>query len=730
MERCHSASEGMASDRVIDRRTFLKVAGLAGLGVVNANGAIGQSSPRPLTTPSPTTVADLALSLGYDVEQIQRFVSDQIRYEPYAGVLRGARGTLLARAGNSVDQAVLLAALLNASRVPYRFVSGRLDDESAERLLSTAVHDEARIQQEFVESLLGTAESAPTDSDQGSEFEELLAQGGVRPDDVGAWAEGRLEGAIDAITSALAGAGIEVPAAFSSMPELEREAHTWVQAAIGADWIDIDPTLPNDIGMAHPESEPTDVLPDDWFHTVQIDVTLEQVEAGGLTRHTILTHTGRATSLAGQPITFVNVLPEGLAALGYAITRLEGKKSYLPILNVGGVGHVGETPITFTVGGGVFDDDTGAAWADGDATGQWLEVTITSPGSDPTTVRRRIFDRIGEGRRYRGADLSHIQAVEWVTSSDGSESDYLPALTAHWLLVETGAPRLDGFQSSEADDDIGRLAIMAHARHVAQELLHAAVAVPRGVHPFRDRPNLVSFTVEQPAAAAAPAIAALDIWHRSFGALPVRDRPSTTAPMMVAGVLAHVAERMVFGGLPGLTPTPLQTGVGDLFEAADADGVAIRVVRDPSQVTGQGFAEDAAAHVAKSLADGWVVIAPERPIVLADRPQAGWWLLDPRDGRVADQMDSGRGAVKLEYADTLTPGQVAAQALRQRKLGCIYAGVFAVVTLILGVGSGALMALAAIHGVSGWKACALFALAFLVPLVTLEGLERIEQCLR
>jgi hypothetical protein len=38
--------------------------------------------------------ADLADSLDYGIERIFRFVADEIRYEPYAGLLRGARGKL------------------------------------------------------------------------------------------------------------------------------------------------------------------------------------------------------------------------------------------------------------------------------------------------------------------------------------------------------------------------------------------------------------------------------------------------------------------------------------------------------------------------------------------------------------------------------------------------------------------------------------------------------------
>src|SRR5688572_3380542 len=100
----------------IDRRTFLKLVGGGAAGLVAAAalrpGFGSLSSPAAAATGS---VVDLAFELEFGQERIFRFVAEQIRYQPYAGLLRGAEGTLMARAGNAADQAVLLAALLDAS---------------------------------------------------------------------------------------------------------------------------------------------------------------------------------------------------------------------------------------------------------------------------------------------------------------------------------------------------------------------------------------------------------------------------------------------------------------------------------------------------------------------------------------------------------------------------------------------------------------------------------------
>jgi transglutaminase-like putative cysteine protease len=73
--------------------------------------------------------------LDFDDAAIVRFVTEDIAYQQYAGVLRGARGTLLARAGNALDQSLLLATLLNDAGFETTIRSGTLTVDDAARLL-------------------------------------------------------------------------------------------------------------------------------------------------------------------------------------------------------------------------------------------------------------------------------------------------------------------------------------------------------------------------------------------------------------------------------------------------------------------------------------------------------------------------------------------------------------------------------------------------------------------
>ncbi|WP_189799685.1 DUF6531 domain-containing protein, partial [Sulfuricella sp. T08] len=77
--------------------------------------------------PQTTQIQKLAGQLGYSPARIFEYVSNNIQFEPYYGSLKGAMGTLYAKAGGPTDQASLLIALLRASNIPARYVRGTVN---------------------------------------------------------------------------------------------------------------------------------------------------------------------------------------------------------------------------------------------------------------------------------------------------------------------------------------------------------------------------------------------------------------------------------------------------------------------------------------------------------------------------------------------------------------------------------------------------------------------------
>lgn len=87
-------------------------------------------------TPDPGDVWAQAARLGHDAERLIAFVREEIAFEPYEGLLRGPSGTLLARAGNALDQALLLQALLAAGGTESLLLGRDLAEAEAPALVA------------------------------------------------------------------------------------------------------------------------------------------------------------------------------------------------------------------------------------------------------------------------------------------------------------------------------------------------------------------------------------------------------------------------------------------------------------------------------------------------------------------------------------------------------------------------------------------------------------------
>jgi hypothetical protein len=107
-------------------------------------GLLAQSTASTITRQTSPTEADLAETievkltpeirakaqeLGSNPVRIYEFVRNSVTFEPYYGSLKGAQQTLAELAGNDMDQASLLIALLRAANVPARYNCGTIELE-------------------------------------------------------------------------------------------------------------------------------------------------------------------------------------------------------------------------------------------------------------------------------------------------------------------------------------------------------------------------------------------------------------------------------------------------------------------------------------------------------------------------------------------------------------------------------------------------------------------------
>ncbi len=75
-------------------------------------------------------------ALDYDASQIVDYVRDEIAFQAYRGLLRNPEGTVVSRAGNALEQSVLLAQLLNDAGFDARVAQGTLDADSVRTLIA------------------------------------------------------------------------------------------------------------------------------------------------------------------------------------------------------------------------------------------------------------------------------------------------------------------------------------------------------------------------------------------------------------------------------------------------------------------------------------------------------------------------------------------------------------------------------------------------------------------
>jgi hypothetical protein len=85
-----------------------------------------------------------AAELGNDWQQMFAYVRS-LGYESYKGSLRGTRGALWSEAGNSMDQASLLVAMLRGSGIPARYRHGTLNTERAQELILSMYREPQRM---------------------------------------------------------------------------------------------------------------------------------------------------------------------------------------------------------------------------------------------------------------------------------------------------------------------------------------------------------------------------------------------------------------------------------------------------------------------------------------------------------------------------------------------------------------------------------------------------------
>ncbi len=360
-------------------------------------------------SPTDWDVAVLAATLP-SMDDAFALVRDGIRFDAYAGLLRGPGGALSARAGNSFDRAALLKALLDGQHATTRFAFGTLDADTAAALVTRSFAPTTT-------ALPGWLQSPITDD------VEAAIDARARRD------HALLAGALTEHLTALTADATE-----HARTDLLR--HAWVQVQLtDGTWLDLDPSLPGarpGDTLTTAESTANEIATTD-MPSIGIRVIAEHLTGGSLSESVVMDETLPAWALARQQVLLAFV-PEGSGGglLGGGGLWGGGSDSgWVPTLIINSGSIQGDS---FIVSGEVGGGGLLGPGEQADLTGLSFEVTTLDADGQPRVTRQTIADRLTADQRASGS----VTADALVPMAEIDEVPTMLRAVLH-LMVSTGA---------------------------------------------------------------------------------------------------------------------------------------------------------------------------------------------------------------------------------------------------------------------------------------------------
>lgn len=675
---------------------------------------VKQMASAPL--PAAFDVDKKAAEIGNDPAALFGYVHDHVRTEIYSGVLRGARGTLMAGAGNAWDQALLLASMLHHHGRDARFARVHLTPDASAKIVDRMFADAARPRQ---------ATASPAVQVPGS-VQAVARRTQSRIQAASGSAHNDLLKAIDRAHLALGDSS-------TTQQQLGSEAadHVYVEYRDGDRWVALDPVGASSPGASiAPATETFAGIPDAAQHHVKIRVMVEQRRDQRLETKEVLTYTTTAATINGARVALFNSIDHDLASRWRAmpILLVDGAAYGALRFTDAGVESVAGKKDADLIGQAhsavgqlgrvtdLFSPDNPAQQKPAPATAQltavWMEFTFADPAGREDVVRRPVLDRIGvsarAGQQVATAPLAQIREVAGVpveiTGIYGC-SFTSGTLDPSWPTrqLSSAVPALAAPSVSALPDELWSVAA---AIHVDSQLMMRAR--PAGGPPilfYEASPRLAIASLEfTPGSAANSATAsfALDLRRNVVRAVGRGvDARQLVVGNVARGVLDGAIEDAVFAMAGGSTPVASTVG---LMLNANRERVDVVASSDRATIGGLAIPDDAKTRLADAVAHGHIVVVAKQPIRVGTSRRVAWWDIEPATGETLGVLDNGlhggqvaedstiKTQVDLPFAKTLAaapppvpPGITITITVSQNEIlgfiagfvGTIVAGVFA-----------------------------------------------------
>ena len=597
-----------------------------------------QSPSGPDDPTDPYIVAEAA-ALNNDPNQIFAYVRDEIAFEAYSGSLRGARGTLWAQAGNTLDKASLLVALLGAAGY-------------------TAQYEHAKI----------TAGGTPGAS--------KLIDGMFPPTPV-----------LLGCTGQLAGIGTQDPGTNGTFLN-DIYDYYWVQYGSGGNnTTALDPNQPGAaVGQAFATADSSfTTVPTSLRQQVTVKLNVESYSQAsslfglGVSSTTVLTQTFDASALAGNILSVGNLVQQGGGGgLDISATTF----TYTPYLLIGSGGaDIGQD--TVITGSSYQEMYTNFPLATTIVTGVFLEVDADNIGYAQKPYTRTIFDRVGPAGRQGNSTVSVTVPATPAPVFTDYDITTLDVLTGRQLLAAFQAQQtrlnnaieqyqaiqpalaalptsgaLTASQRATIDQGVmlGRYMTIAENETIVMGYDGAADAVAGQmdtgyyVRVYANSPRLTiaASSFDQ---TSGNATFRLDVLKNDMRVVPGINQIST-APYyeeVARGMLESTLEAPVLASVTGQAALDIGTVMGALGSAQLLTVLGpptnSQQSYNPNALDSTTLTPDAQALILEAVQNGSIVIAPTQMVTVNGMTTVGWWETDANGHTVSHFVDGGHQAI-------------------------------------------------------------------------------------
>lgn len=638
--------------------------------LANESAAAADAPELTLTVVMDQAIVDTGRSLAGDPTAVREYVSREIAYESYDGVLKGAGGTYLTRSGNSADQTILVAALLRGGghQSELRFASCNSVDlggarSAGHRVSGESPFDYRGLVAQVSDPELGTAIRW---------FGDALTHARRQAKHTGSQLAATLERVLKPILDRRS----------TSLPV--ETAHIWLQLNQGGTWIDLDPAT----ASGNPPCEPTATnasLSAQSFHRVALSVVVESLKSDALQESTVLRVEKTTADIATSGMLFVFGEPTGLVQRQGNVG--DGLARYTPVFRIDGENIAG-TPIVLPqiktndgpqgVAGG-FADVLGSDFYGGvenaaipadDVMAAWIQIEMIAPGREAIRVRSEIFNRLGMSTRVRGSDSVVLLPLEKV------QGEYA-ALSSAWqvgfLFGEMAAPEATLATSWNIATPDGISALL-------DSLVRTFPAVRREIGGAPATPMIIVAGLVPANSQSGEPVTRLVLDALHINATLPRDAIAA-ARDAVATPFAEDILVSIIGG----RSFPLDDVAG-VIRSAGESSTPLLVIEAGKVPSVPGASSDALARMELRSRRGQPLVTPANAPSAAGVTKTAWWYVDPSTGIVRDEHENGRHPAVVETAtkESKTPSSME----RLRRFACTVATPVVVATYAIFIMTG------------------------------------------